>query len=120
MNQSINGDLKIAFVGLALMVVYAYIVLSRRVTRIQSRAMLTTAVAFSVLLGVGAALGMLSAFGVPFTNMNQVLIYVLLGIGVDGALHSACVCACVWRVAFSLSFRRPSLLPLPRCVHYHQ
>jgi len=103
LDESINGDMSVVSLGIILMITYGYFVLSRRPTCTHSRFLLTSAVAGSVVLGVGAGMGLVTALGVPFSNMNQVLIYVMMGIGVDGTVDvvgdAGC---CAWWVTVSL------------------
>ena len=82
--KSVMGDMHIVGLGIVMMTIYAYLVLTRRLDAVHSRLGLTAAGSASVLLGMVGSTGLISAFGVLVTNLNQVLIYVVMGIGIDG------------------------------------
>ena len=82
--ESMAGDMSIVAVGIVAMFAFTYSVLTRRLDAVRSRLALTAVGALAVLLGAAGALGLVSAFEVPVTDLNQVLLYVTLGIGVDG------------------------------------
>lgn len=85
LSESMAGDMSIVAIGILAMFAFTYSVLTRRLDVVRSRLALTAVGALAVLLGAAGALGLVSAFGVPVTDLNQVLLYVTLGIGVDGA-----------------------------------
>ena len=87
--SSLNDDMHIVAIGAGLMVLYTYIVLTRRLNSVHSRILLTLAAMVAVALGLAGSTGLISAFGVWLTNLNQILVYVIMGIGVDGT-------CCAW------------------------
>ena len=54
-----------------------------RVNQVQSRVTLGMIGVLSVALSIGMGYGLAAGFGVPFTSLQQVLPFILVGIGVD-------------------------------------
>lgn len=85
LSKSVGGDMGMVAFGIMGMLVYAYVVLTRRLDGVHSRIGLTSGATAAVMLGMIAGTGLLSAFGISLSSLNQILIYVLCGIGVDDA-----------------------------------
>ena len=75
LNESISGDLSTVAVGICMMFLYSYSVLSRGMNVIHSRLAVSFIAGLGVVLGAAAGFGVVSACGVNASDLNQVLLY---------------------------------------------
>ncbi len=69
-------------VGYMLVLVYVMVMLGR-FNSVQHRVFLSIAGIFSVMLGVATCYGVCAVFGIWGSNMNLIMPFLLLGIGID-------------------------------------
>ncbi|XP_061184546.1 patched domain-containing protein 3-like [Saccostrea echinata] len=84
LNKNVNGDVKYFIITFTLMMTYACLASgSSKLNNIGNRANLGIAGVITPVLGIGSALGFLSAVGVKFTSIVGVMPFLIVGIGID-------------------------------------
>ncbi|CAM9203139.1 unnamed protein product [Chrysoparadoxa australica] len=81
--ESIGGETFLMVITFTIMICFVSLSIGRTCHRIESRISLALAGVLTIILAVVAAYGLIAATGVPFTSLNQIAPFVLLGIGVD-------------------------------------
>ncbi len=78
----VNKDLQLFFVGYVFVAIYVSIMLGN-FNHVEARTFLALAGILTVVLGLGAAFGICSYAGLFSSNMNQIMPFLVLGIGID-------------------------------------
>lgn len=80
--RAIFADIPLVFLVAVIMVSFTMIVFAKR-DRIQSRSALGISAVHTICMSLSMAHGILFIVGVPFTNMNMMLPFVVFGVGLD-------------------------------------
>ena len=81
-NENILGNYNLLFSGFAIMFVYVLIMLGK-FNCVEHRVWLSLAGLCGIVLGSVFSLGFCSAFGLMFTQLHNILPFLMLGIGID-------------------------------------
>lgn len=81
-NENIIGNYNLLFSGFAIMFVYVLIMLGK-FNCVEHRVWLSLAGLTGIILGSVFCMGLCSAFGLMFTQLHNVLPFLMLGIGID-------------------------------------
>ena len=85
LNRTVQADIPLFAVAFVLMASFCAIFLGKAGSWTQSRRLLGTVEFYLVLLGCIAGYGTCMLIGVPFTVLQQILPFILVGIGIDDA-----------------------------------
>ncbi|KAG5176686.1 patched family-domain-containing protein [Tribonema minus] len=86
--RSISGEVYLFAITYVLMAVFAMLTLGK-LDRVKGRARLGLICVTCIVISGAGAYGLCAAFGVPFTSLQQVLPFLLIGIGLDDAFIMA-------------------------------
>lgn len=84
----LSSEIYLFVITYVLMAVFAMSTLGR-IDRVRGRAAVGLMCVTSIVICIGAAYGFAAGVGVPFTSLQQVLPFLLIGIGLDDAFIMA-------------------------------
>ena len=82
--SAVSGDIVLVAVGLFLMIAFTLLALGK-LSKIRSRGLLGLAAVFNVILSMVSGFGACLLLGIKYATINNMLIFLLAGIGVDDA-----------------------------------
>ncbi|CAB9522251.1 Pick C1-like protein 1 [Seminavis robusta] len=83
MARAVQEDLPLIPLGFGLMASFTCLVFIRCRDRVQSRCLLGIGSVFTILLSLLTSFGLVFCIGIPYTNMTQVIPFVVFGVGLD-------------------------------------
>lgn len=81
LSRNVGGDIPLLVSAFQIMIVFAMIVLGKKLSRNMLGALGCLMICLAILTGYGLAM----LFGIPFTTLAAILPFILIGIGVDDA-----------------------------------